>query len=273
MSRRNTKTKSSFVSRLVKFSLFFLLVSILLAWLYQNRLAIAYYFSFQSKHTKQSFQKEVEDARVYQLIQKHPNSLIGIDVSEYQGNIHWDVVDFVDQKPIQFILVRATAGKDRVDKKFHENWKSLVSKKKIRGAYHYYRPNENSIEQANLFIQTVRLQKGDLPPVLDIENLPKTQSIDSLKKGLKRWLAKVEDHYKVRPIIYTGEKYYQDFLKRDFENYTFWIANYNGWVQDFPENATFWQFTEKGSVKGIRGNVDINLYNGTLRMLQYQTIN
>ncbi len=42
----------------------------------------------------------------------------------------------------------------------------------MRGAYHYYRPNENSIEQANLFIKTVKLQKGDLPPVLDIEKLP-----------------------------------------------------------------------------------------------------
>lgn len=272
MPRRNAKKNSTLVAKMLKFSLWFLFISLLFAWLYQNRLAIAYYFSFRSKHSIKEFKKEVEDARVFQLIQKHPNSLIGIDVSEYQGNIRWEEVDSVDQKPIQFILVRATAGKDRVDKKFHENWKSLDFKKKIKGAYHYYRPNENSIHQANLFIKTVRLQKGDLPPVLDIENLSKTQSIDSLKKGLKRWLAKVEDHYKVKPIIYTGEKYYQDFLKRDFENYTFWIANYNGWVQDFPEKATFWQFTEKGSVPGIQGNVDINLYNGTPKMLQYLTI-
>jgi len=272
MPRRKTNTKPSFVSRLVKFSLLFLLLSILLAWLYQNRLAIAYYFSFQSKHSKQSFQKEVEDARVYQLIKKHPNSLLGIDVSEYQGKIDWKEVDSIDQKAIHFVLVRATAGKDRKDLTFQDNWKAMATKKIIRGAYHYYRPNENSIEQANLFIRTVRLKKGDLPPVLDIENLPKTQSLDSLKKGLQRWLGRVENHYGIQPIIYTGEKYYQDFLKKDFPNYNFWIANYNGWVQDFPKNATFWQFTEKGSVKGIRGNVDVNLYNGTPRMLLYQTI-
>jgi lysozyme len=175
MPRRKTNTKPSFVSRLVKFSLLFLLLSILLAWLYQNRLAIAYYFSFQSKHTKQSFQKEVEDARVYQLIKKHQNSLLGIDVSEYQGKIDWKEVDSIDQKVIHFVLVRATAGKDRKDLTFQENWKTLATKKMIRGAYHYYRPNENSLEQANLFIRTVRLKKGDFPPVLDIENLPKTQ--------------------------------------------------------------------------------------------------
>jgi lysozyme len=38
--------------------------------------------------------------------------------------------------------------------------------------------NENSLEQATLFIKTVSLKKGDLPPVLDIERLPKNQSVD-----------------------------------------------------------------------------------------------
>jgi lysozyme len=51
------------------------------------------------------------------------------------------------------------------------------------GAYHYYRPNENSLEQAALFIKTVSWR--DLPPVLDIERLPENQSVDRLKIGLK----------------------------------------------------------------------------------------
>ena len=142
----------------------------------------------------------------------------------------------------------------------------------IRGAYHYYRPNENSLEQAELFIKTVRLQKGDLPPVLDIEKLPKNQSMTNLKKGLRRWLQAIENHYKVKPIIYTGEKYYDDFLKEEFSDYLFWIANYNFYREEIQDDWLFWQFTERAAVPGIEGNVDVNIYNGDLQQLQFITI-
>jgi GH25 family lysozyme M1 (1,4-beta-N-acetylmuramidase) len=95
----------------------------------------------------------------------------------------------------------------------------------IRGAYHYYRPNENSLDQAEFFIKHVDLQKGNLPPILDIESMLKNQPMDSLKSGLRRWLTKVDQHYKIRPIIYTNESYYEDFLKEDFSDFPFWFAN------------------------------------------------
>jgi lysozyme len=142
----------------------------------------------------------------------------------------------------------------------------------IRGAYHYYRPNENSLEQAELFIKTVKLKKGDLPPVLDIEKLPKEQSIERLKIGLRRWLKAVELHYGVRPIIYTGEKYYDDFLKEEFSDYLFWIANYNFYREEIQDDWLFWQFTEKATVPGIDCKVDVNIYNGDLQQLGYITV-
>ena len=109
--------------------------------------------------------------------------------------------------------------------------------------------------------------------MLDIEKLPENQSLDSLKVGLRRWLEKVDAHYKIKPIIYSGNNYYEAFLKAEFSEYTFWIANYNFFVEDFCDDWLFWQFTEKATVKGIPCNVDINIYNGTLKMLQYMTIN
>ena len=156
---------------------------------------------------------------------------------------------------------------------FENNWRQSKNNGIVRGAYHYYRPNENSLAQANNFISTVKLEKGDLPPVLDIEQLPKNQTLDSLKVGLKRWLVKVEDHYNVKPIIYSGEKFYNAFLKEEFSEYTFWIANYNFFVEDLKDDWLFWQFTEKATVDGIEGNVDANIYNGTPKMLNYNTLN
>ncbi|WP_363269220.1 glycoside hydrolase family 25 protein [Flavobacterium sp.] len=217
--------------------------------------------------------KRISHVRNFQVLEKHEGKSIGLDVSEYQGKISWSYVDTLEKKyPLHFVFIRATVGKDRKDHRFNRNWLGAKENKMIRGAYHYYRPNENSLEQAALFIETVRLRKGDLPPILDIEKLPENQSLDNMKVGLKRWLKAVELHYGVKPIIYTGEKYYNDFLKDEFSNYLFWIANYNFYREEIDDDWLFWQFTEKASVPGIQGNVDVNIYNGDVEQLRYITV-
>lgn len=234
---------------------------------YKN--AILYYFSFKSRHTLK--EDKVAQARIYQIFQNHPNLSAGIDVSEYQGEIDWEAVDSIESRPIRFVFVRATCGNDREDNRFDANWKG--AKKFIRGAYHYYRPDENSLEQAKRFIKTVHLKAGDLPPVLDIEQLPANQSMTRLKVGLQKWLDAVEKHYGVKPILYSGQKYYEDFLKEEFSAYTFWVANYNFFAEEMQSDWLFWQFSEKGLVNGIPEKVDVNLYNGTPKMLGYLTKN
>jgi lysozyme len=271
------KKKTSFFSgsglRFLLIAFFMLLLS---AAGYHYRNGLAYYFSFKSDKIwkDETEAKRISDVRNYQVLDRHDGKVVGFDVSQFQGKIDWDLVDKVeDSYPLEFVFIRATAGKNKVDTQFLNNWRGAKKRKMIRGAYHYYRPNENSLEQAELFIKTVKLQKGDLPPVLDIEKLPKNQSIDSLKVGLRRWLKRIDKHYNVKPIIYTGESYYNDFLKEEFSEYPFWIANYNFFVEEIDEDWLFWQFTEKASVSGIKGNVDINLYNGTPKQLGYRTMN
>lgn len=239
--------------------------------IYHYRTAFAYYLGFKSD--KLSKTDVFSEARNLRVLEKHEGKAVGIDVSEYQGKISWSYVDTIEnQYPLHFVFIRATAGNDAVDRRFKRNWEGAKKNKMIRGAYHYYRPNENSLEQAELFIKTVRLQKGDLPPVLDIEKLPKNQSMTNLKKGLRRWLQAIENHYKVKPIIYTGENYYDDFLKEEFSDYLFWIANYNFYREEIQDDWLFWQFTERAAVPGIEGNVDVNIYNGDLQQLQFITI-
>ncbi|GEP50423.1 glycosyl hydrolase [Flavobacterium noncentrifugens] len=244
--------------------------------IYHYRNGIAYYLGFKSHKLPktEAEQKRLSDVRNFQVLSKYPDKVVGFDISQYQGEINWNEVQYVENTyKLGFVFIRATAGKDVKDACFKSNWASAKDKKIIRGAYHYYRPNENSLEQAENFIKTVKLQKGDLPPVLDIESLPKNQPMDSLKSGLRRWLKRVDSHYKVKPIIYSGEKYYNAFLKEEFSEYTFWIANYNFFVEDLKDDWLFWQFTEKASVAGIPGNVDLNIYNGTPKQLSYLTIN
>jgi lysozyme len=269
--RKPKKKKSVFSGRWIDF--FFIGIAILFVFsiAYHYRSGIINYLGFKSQYN--SNKNVFSEARNLKVLEKNEGKTVGLDVSEYQGIIRWSYVDTIENKyPLRYVFIRATVGNDRIDNQFKRNWLGAKENKMIRGAYHYYRPNENSLEQAELFIKTVKLKKGDLPPVLDIEKLPKEQSIERLKIGLRRWLKAVELHYGVRPIIYTGEKYYDDFLKEEFSDYLFWIANYNFYREEIQEDWLFWQFTEKATVPGIDYNVDVNIYNGDLQQLQYITV-
>ncbi|MDI1256439.1 MAG: glycoside hydrolase family 25 protein [Flavobacterium sp.] len=274
--RRRPKSKRAFPSWLRKIAIVLLVLLIISGVGYYYRENLAYYFSFKTDKMlkKEAQDQKIADLRNHLILLKSEGKLIGVDVSEYQGKIKWDSIKNIDGTfPIDFVFIRATAGNDRPDNYFRENWAAAKKRNLIRGAYHYYRPNENSIEQAELFIKTVKLRKGDMPPVLDIEKLPKEQSLDSLKVGLRRWLNKVELYYGVKPIIYTGEKYYENFLYEEFgDDYPFWIANYNLAVDKIKDDWLFWQFTERATVNGIDGNVDVNIFNGDKKELHYLTV-
>lgn len=147
----------------------------------------AMYFFFRQKLHKQYEVSLTQEMRIYDVLTRHDSHLYGIDVSHYQGVINWDkAVKIQDSFPISFVFVRATAGKNLVDRTFHANWKELDEKGIIKGAYHYYRPDENSLQQADNFIKAVRLKKGDLPPVLDIENVPQSQSVEKFKNRVEK---------------------------------------------------------------------------------------
>jgi len=275
--RKSTKKTSFLTSNgCLLFGSLVLVLLIGIGFHYKN--GLAYYLGFKSDKISKlrsavtAQEKRLLGIRNYQLLNKYEDKVVGFDVSHYQGEINWEKVKYVENTALQFVFIRATAGNDATDACFNYNWKESKRNGFLRGAYHYYRPNENSLEQAENFIKTVRLEKGDLPPVLDIEALPENQSIDSLKVGLRRWLEKVDAHYNVKPIIYTGEKYYNTFLKEEFSDYTFWIANYNFWAEDIKDEWLFWQFTDSAMIEGVPCRVDINIYNGTPKMLKYLAI-
>jgi Lyzozyme M1 (1,4-beta-N-acetylmuramidase) len=232
-------------------------------------LLVAGYFSYPylQKYYKRFFGsgEEAEMGAVVPMQtyrQMYPQyNLFGIDVSEYQGDVDWETL--VDKNKIDFAFVRATAGSDTKDRNFSENWRQLKKYNVPRGAYHYYRPNENSTDQANLFIKTVVIEKGDFVPVLDIEKYSKVQSVTSLKNGLLNWLSIVEAHYGVVPIIYTYSNFYEKVITDDkrFKKYPIWIAHYSEKEnpKKLPSDWVFWQFCEDGRLEGIETYVDIDL--------------
>ncbi|MDR1582471.1 MAG: glycoside hydrolase family 25 protein [Prevotellaceae bacterium] len=195
----------------------------------------------------------------------------GIDVSRYQEKINWKEISCFksgkDSIGITFAFVKATEGQSLRDKYFSYNWIETKKHNIIRGAYHYYKPNTNSSLQVANFIRNVKLQRGDLPPVLDVEEVGKYGS-DNLKQGIKNWLKLIEKHYGVKPIIYTNVHFYKKYLSgKEFQKYHFWIAHYTKTTPNVNDKWLFWQYSDKGVIKNIRSNVALNVHKGTKKEL------
>jgi lysozyme len=117
------------------------------------------------------------------------------------------------------------------------------------------------------------LKPGDMPPVLDLESADGLASSVVVAKA-KTWLAKIEAAIKVKPIVYTAA-FMSNVIGTNFGGYTLWVANYGATCPTMPSGWTdwhFWQSSDSGSVAGIAGNVDLDLFNGTLAQLHTLTI-
>lgn len=199
----------------------------------------------------------------------------GIDISHYQGHIDWrELQDATIQGyPVRFVIMKATEGSSRVDKNFRANFYNAREHGFIRGVYHFWSNNSSPREQAQFFLNNVKLLEGDLPPVLDVEHKPKTVSVEDFQQDVLTWLHIVEDHYHVKPIIYTYYKFKTKYLDASvFDDYPYWIAHYYVDNVEYGGPWKFWQHTDAGRLPGISGNVDLDIYNGSYYDLQQLTI-
>lgn len=190
----------------------------------------------------------------------------GIDISHHQGEINWDKLRnaMVDKSPVRFVMIKATEGGDFLDENFEENFYQAREHGFMRGAYHFWSNKNGAREQAYFFLEKVPLEVGDLPPVLDVENKPDDVSTEDFQRDILTWLHIVEDRYHVKPIIYTYYKFKEDYLSDErFDDYPYWIAHYYVKQVEYKGRWKFWQHTDVGKLPGIRGFVDLDVYNGS----------
>ena len=195
------------------------------------------------------------------IVKKQDKYVFGIDVSHYQGWIDWNRVK-QSKHPIRFVLIRASMGTDGADLHYPRNWEQSSRAGYLRGAYHFFRPDEPAGEQFLNFRSRVNLRPGDLPPVLDVEALGNS-SPENIRKAVLEWLRLAQEAYKIRPIVYTGRNFYLRHLKGHVDGYPLWIAAYDGEhrVSDIPWKLH--QFTDAVRVLGIREPVDGNNFRGS----------
>lgn len=197
----------------------------------------------------------------------------GFDISHHQGDIDWAELSKTQYTPfpIRFVFIKASEGGDFSDTAFRQNFESARKYGFIRGAYHFFNPKTDASRQADFFIRSVRLEPGDLPPVLDIET--KGKDTDKLRRDLKIWLDKIERYYGVKPILYTSYKFKTRYLNDSvFNSYPYWIAHYYVDSVRYQGEWKFWQHTDVGTLPGIERQVDLNVFNGTVEELESMTV-
>ena len=183
----------------------------------------------------------------------------GIDISEHNGK-----VNLVQAKAAGYtgVIIKTSEGVTYEDSCFNYNYaEALRSGMKI-GFYHYLKETSAPEDQAVKFHSLIKDKKIDIVPFLDVEdNFKNNKAIDLVKRFISKW-----NSISNLPIgIYTGNYYANENLSyAELKKYKLWVANYNG--RPFKTNTwgdTYagFQYSEKGSVPGISGNVDLNEFN------------
>lgn len=195
----------------------------------------------------------------------------GIDLSRYQGNVYWETVG--ENTRMAYVYLKATEGGDRVDP-FYERNIDLAHRHGLKvGSYHFFRPRTDLNLQLYNFMSQCLPGEQDLIPMLDVEStggLDTEEFCDSLTK----FLFMLEQAYHQKPLIYTGRNFYNKHLVGVVDDYLLMIAMYTDEepVLIDERDICLWQYTAKGRVNGVDGNVDKSRFMGNhgLRELRFR---
>ena len=181
--------------------------------------------------------------------------LWGIDISKYQKNINWPLL--IRKNKPDFVFVKATEGTTIVDRMYRSHKRNLEKHNILHGAYHFMSFSSSGRSQALKFIRYAKLKKGNMVPVLDVEYTKRRMPGKwKVRREVKAFCKTIEQHYGVKPIIYTHPHLYAKYLRGHFNQYPLWLCDY----RNRPRyNWAIWQHTSKARLYGYRGRLDKNV--------------
>lgn len=210
----------------------------------------------------------IEEEETGEITLTSGEGIKGIDVSEWNGEIDWQQVK---DSGVEFVIVRAggrgTEGGNIYDDEMAQTYYEEASAAGLKvGAYFFAQSItvEEAIEEAQYVLDTVKDWDVQMPLVYDweyVDETARTADIDSrtLTDMAKAFCDTIKDAG-YTPMIYFGRSQSKDLLNlEELVDYPFWLAMYSP-IMDYPYKIDMWQYTEEGSVPGIDGNVDLNLW-------------
>jgi lysozyme len=197
-----------------------------------------------------------------------------IDISHFNGKVDFHKV-FASGRRFVFGKASENVGDDPT---FAHNRNAALDAGLLFGGYHFFRFDDNWGPQATHFVKSIgTLRKGELPPVLDLEQQVYRDGKTgiSVAQGAQRalaWLDTVHGALGALPIVYCDPDFAQHFLQdKGFAKYPLWLAGYQSHVPHCPapwKSILFWQNAEHGLCPGVSGDCDLDWYMGTLPSLQ-----
>lgn len=215
-----------------------------------------------------------------------PDRVYGIDISRYQHEvkgrvygIRWAdlrITHLADDRrvrgkvdyPVSYVYIKSTQGDDIVNRYYQTDSRQARRHGLAVGSYHFFSTRMSGAVQAEYFLQKSVVAASDLPPMLDVEpsdrRVAEMGGDEELVRQLRIWLERVEQATGKRPVIYSYQKFIDDHLASSpdlLNDYPVWVARYGEYKPYY--RLLHWQLSSSGRVRGIQGEVDINVFNGT----------
>ena len=195
-------------------------------------------------------------------VDRYRYPIAGIDVSKHNGDIDFNHVRDDDY---QFVFIKASEGMTYRDDAFDRNYRAARDAGLKVGAYHFFRKNRTGREQADNLLGAIQGKQFDLPLVIDLEDDWGNGATVSRKTALERVMDMIEiltgKGYQV--MIYTNLDGYNKYYKDMLGDHDLWLCSFTSpdLLPSMPH--CFQQFSHEGSVNGVKGDVDLNVFRGT----------
>lgn len=197
---------------------------------------------------------------------KTPGSQLGIDVSEYQGEIDWDAVR---DAGVEFVFVRvglrsARDGIIREDQRAIENLTGAREAGLEVGAYFFSQASTKTEarEEADFLLNLLQEQELDLPVAFNwetVEGITYDITKEKVTTITKTFCDRIEAAGYESMVYFNKDHARRYFDVTQLKDYNIWYAQY----ADYPDTTCqpkYWQYTDQGTVPGIEEKVDLNLY-------------
>ena len=214
--------------------------------------------------------KEENGYKYYEEKEEGVSSASGLDVSEFQGEIDWNVVK---ESGIEFAIIRlgyrgyGAEGRLVLDERFEQNIKGAQAAGLKTGVYFFSQAvsDKEAKEEAEFVLQTLEGRKLELPVVFDTEEIKgdtartDENTREQFTDNCIIFCDRIEEAG-YETMIYANMKWMAFTLyMEELTGYDIWYADYENTPQ-CPYDFSVWQYSESGSVPGIEGAVDLNVW-------------
>ena len=197
-------------------------------------------------------------------VDRYRYPVAGIDVSKHNGDIDFKRVANDDY---QFAFIKASEGKTYRDDAFDRNYRQAREAGLMVGAYHFFRKNRTGKEQADNLLGAIQGKALNLPLVIDLEDDWGNGATISRQTAIERVIEMIgilnDKGYQV--MIYTNLDGYDKYYKNMLVDCDLWLCSFTSpdLLPHLPHRIQ--QFSHEGSVDGVKGKVDLNVFRGSKR--------